>query len=546
MELTKISSERFMALVVQSLEHQKLVWLAGAGVSMGSPCSLPSGPEIKNLVVGSISQVKELRKYRELIRRSPKYSNIVPEIVFQRIYECIGDRLFPFFEILRFANPNFNHKILASVCMLKGSPILTTNFDLLIDQYLTPADLLIHLHGHIGDVEQMTITINRVGKGLQTDIARTMKHLTSSRVICAIGYSGNDNDIRRAIISSEAESILWLVRDWADPVIKNLKFLKEYPGSVFIAKWDLQLFFRKLARKYSVVSDSNTNSASLERERRVVLRSWSSELSLADRYAFISKLLIELEEYALSGEVSEKGFRVGKINRAGWFKNQTAFAMRMVGDFRRFARFANEAVRHNRIQSNSLGLAMAYNLLGLSKLEKPKSEPRKATPWFRKAIAVLQVKKDRLDPHKAESYQILLGQILNNLGLSLRHEGKDVLALAAYKRSLRLKRISGDLLGFSQTSINISLLYYRGRNFKAAYRWRRVALDLIRKFDLIFQEAYLMREMGSIACQQGRLQSGRRLLRAALGKYEQIETSSFGITLTKSILNHFDEESEFS
>lgn len=211
-----------------------------------------------------------------------------------------------------------------------------------------------------------------------------------------------------------------------------------------------------------------------------------------------------------------------------------------------FARFANEAVRHNRTQSNSLGLAMAYNLLGLSKLEKSKSEPRRATPWFRKAIAVLQVKKERLDPRKAESYQILLGQVLNNLGLSLRHEGKDVLALAAYKRSLRLKRISGDLLGFSQTSINISLLYYRGRNFKAAYRWRRMALDLIRKFDLIFQEAYLMREMGSIACQQGRLQSGRRLLRAALGKYEQIETSSFGITLTKSILNHFDETADFS
>jgi tetratricopeptide (TPR) repeat protein len=413
----------------------------------------------------------------------------------------------------------------------------------LIDQYLTPSDLLIHLHGHIGDVEQMTITINRVGKGLQTDLARNTKHLTNSRVLCVVGYSGNDNDIRRAIISSGAKSILWLVRDWPDPVMNNLRFLREYPGVVFLAKWDLQSFFRELGRKYSVAGVSNENSASLERKRRVVLRSWSNKLLRADRYAFISKLLIELEEYALSGEVSEKGFRVGENNRAGWFKNQAAFAMRMVGDFRRLARFANEAVRYNQ-QSNPLGLAMAYNLLGLSKLEKPKSEPRKATPWFRKAIAVLQVKKGRLDRRTAESYEILLGQVLNNLGLSLRHEGKEALALVAYKQSLRLKRVTGDLLGFSQTSINISLLYYRGRNFKAAYRWRRVALDLIRKFDLVFQEAYLLREMGSVACQQGRLQAGRKLLHAALGKYEQIETSSFGITLTKRILNHFDDQSK--
>jgi len=538
MQIAKVSSKQFFALLVKHLESENVVWLAGAGLSMTPPCSLPSGPDIKDLAVGSICRTAQLKRYWELIRPSSKYTNIVPEVIFQRLYECLGSRLFPFFDILRFAVSNLNHQVLASVCTLKRSPILTTNFDLLIDQHVASEDSIVHLHGDIANVEQMTVTINRVGKGLQIDLAKNMKRLVGSRALCIIGYSGNDNDIRRAIVSSGAASILWLARDWADPVMKNLTFLKQFPGIIFLTKWDLERLFRDLRRQYDVVRPS-VRSRSMSQKRRSVLAGWSRGLSMADRYSCISKLFIDLEEYELAVETSEKGFLVAESNRRGWFKNQSAFAMRMVGDFRKFTKLANEAIRHNHAESNQLGLAMAYNLLGLSKLEKRQPEPKKATPVFRKAIAILQKQDGSLRLKRSESNQVLLSQILNNLGLSLRHEGKEDLALRAYRRSLKLKKNTGDLIGYSQTCINISLLYYRRRNFKLAYSWRRKALDLIRKYDLIFQEAYLMREMGSAACEQGRLKAGHGLLHGALRKYEQIETSSFGIILTRRILNHF-------
>lgn len=539
MQIAKVSSRQFFSLLVKYLDTQNLVWLAGAGLSMAPPCSLPSGPDIKNLAMASICGSPELGQYWKVIRLSSKYTNIIPEVIFQRLYECLGTKLFPFFDILRVAVSNSNHKALASISTLKRSPILTTNFDLLIDQYVAPGDSIVHLHGDIAHVEQMTITINRVGKGLQTDIARTIKRLVNARALCIVGYSGNDNDVRRAIVSCGAHSILWLVRDWSDPVIKNLNFLKQYPGTVFVTKWDLQSFFGALSRRYRMPRVSYRGSLSWAKRQSGVIHDWCQSLSRADRYACVSKLFIDLEEYELSVETAEKGFLVAETSRAGWFKNQSAFAMRMVGDFRKFTKLANEAVRYNRAASDRLGLAMAYNLLGLSKLEKSRTEPKKATPVFRKAIAILQIKKVGLASTRTESVQILLSQLFNNLGLSLRHEGKEGPALVAYKRSVRLKRITGDLIGYSQTCINISLLYYRRRKFKLAYSWRRRALDLIRKYDLLFQEAYLMREMGSAACEQGRLKVGHKLLTAALQTYEQIETSSFGITLTRRILKHF-------
>ena len=97
----------------------------------------------------------------------------------------------------------------------------------------------------------MTITIDRIGKSLHADTPRVFRRLLKSRVLCVVGYFGNDDDIRRAIISSGAQGLLWLVRDWNDRALRNLEHFLAYPGPCFVAKSDLQSFFRALGRLYS-------------------------------------------------------------------------------------------------------------------------------------------------------------------------------------------------------------------------------------------------------------------------------------------------------
>jgi hypothetical protein len=61
-----------------------VTFLAGAGVSMLPPSSLPSGPALKDMAVSGLCGCHDLEKYWPKIRAHPRYRHVTPEILFQR------------------------------------------------------------------------------------------------------------------------------------------------------------------------------------------------------------------------------------------------------------------------------------------------------------------------------------------------------------------------------------------------------------------------------------------------------------------------------
>lgn len=530
----------FIKKLLEELSQSNISFLIGAGVSMLPPCSLPSGAEIKDLAVSTVCKLKKLQKYWLKIQALPKYQNIIPEILFQRLYECLGTNLYPFFDILRFAKPNLGHKILASLSEREKTPILTTNFDLLIDENFEGHSPVLHLHGHINNKEFMTTRINQVGRGLRRDLRSTVRNYIESRVICILGYSGNDNDIRQLIKASKAKYIMWLVRNKDDRAWSNFEFFKNDPKKFLIAEGDLAVLFSAIEKKYELKVDIPHNVS--ENDRFKVLHDWSKKLSISDRYACISKIFLELEEYTFAHEALEQGFNYGlNSSKGGWFKTQLAYSLRMIGDFNKMEQAANESIELNKAEANYFELANAYKILGLSMLEKASPNPTAAVKFFRDAISNLRkIDEGAFDLPQQELAIITAGQLYNNLGLGLLYNEEYSEALNAYKKSLAFKKQIGDLIGISQTCINISLLHYEQRNFKASYHWRKKAINLTTELDLKFQSAYLWRETGRIACEQGRLKVGINMLKKALFLYEQVKTSRFGIELTQRMIENFN------
>lgn len=540
MQLSLIQIDQFLTELVDEIHRDQVVFLVGAGVSMLQPTSLPSGPALKSMAVSTICAVPQLKEYTKIIDGHEKFKAIVPEIVFERFYEILGEKLLPFFQVLAHASSNLAHLVLASLVKQRKVSVLTTNLDLLIDQHLSQPDSITHLHGYLADTNTLITRINRVGKGPDKTIVAQTRLKIKNRVVCILGYSGNDDDIRSLLEASGAKYVRWLVINSADIAWANFEHLQYWDVPCIIAQGDLGVVFEHIARQCQITAriSSRVDFAS---ERQLCLVAWQNQLSFVDRFRCISKLLIDLGEYRLADKVSEQGVRHAiEVGQAAWFKNQSAYTMRMVGDFDRALSLSAEAIEVSKAESNYYELAGAYNLFGLALVEKEEHDPKRAIIYFRKALKEIKNVLDA-DPHQAEQVALSRSQFYNNLGLSFLYLGRFSYALKAYKKSLTIKRKHGALIGISQTCANISLIYYRQKKFLLAYRWRKNALDMIRKYQFRFQEAYLYREMGEVACEQGRATQGIAYLKHAIHVYEDIGDARYGADITRAILGKYEK-----
>jgi tetratricopeptide (TPR) repeat protein len=228
------------------------------------------------------------------------------------------------------------------------------------------------------------------------------------------------------------------------------------------------------------------------------------------------------------------------VDKKAWFKRQLAYSWRMVGDFEQMVKMAEEAIVLSKELEDYLAIANSYNIIGLSVLEKDIPDFDAAVTFFNQAVSnLIRTDLKKLDLPQQELAMSTEAQVYNNLGLCLHYKKKYSDSLKAYKNSVTIKRRIGDLIGLSQTYINICLLYYEETNFKASYYWRKKALDLISELDLTFKAAYLWREIGRIMCEQGRLKVGIPTLETALHLYKQVGTSQFGISLTQEMIRDF-------
>jgi tetratricopeptide (TPR) repeat protein len=480
--MERVEIGKFVRLFTIAAEARKLAFLVGAGVSMLPPTSLPSGPALKDLALSSIANIPELKECWDELRSSPKYNSIVPEILFQRVWEYLGDGFLPFFQVLRLAEPNLAHKVLGHFFVHFEAPVITTNFDLYVED-ATSGVTVNHLHGSLDLPIDLTTRINQIGRaGSSKRLEEIMRQKIKGRCLCVLGYSGNDSDIRKAIDVSGATNILWLIRDSSDYALQNILRLQTRDLVVF-SEGDLSDLFDAVASLYSVdLTKSPNTDYSLDRER--VLELWVKSVSKSYRFLCLSKVFLEVEDFNRSTQIALSGVLHTTPDNEADYKISVANILRVTAAFEDGLKIARDSIRLATAQGSPLLLARACNSLGLLLLEQEDMNPAAAAPYFREALEILEGFEVSLSQvGDNEFILILLSRVLNNLGMSLETSGDMVAASLMYIRSLRIKKKTGDLPGYAQTAANLSVLNYKIGKLATGRRWERKAFRLMDIYD---------------------------------------------------------------
>jgi tetratricopeptide (TPR) repeat protein len=488
----------------------------------------------------SICSPPGLRKWWKRLEKLPRYERLVPEVLFQAIYECIGVRLHPFFDILRLAQPNPLHAGLTRFCAAHGIPIVTTNFDLLLESSAPDPVQVLHLHGDLGDPEQMVVRINQVGRGIVASAAQQFQQVVAGKTVCFVGYSGNDTDVLLALKAARPQRLLWLVRSDSDWAWTNIPRFDQTVCPVLAACGDLGDLVAQISS--AVIADPGPGTArgsgrqpGAARDR--IVRAWSKGLSRVDRLACLAATFYLVEEYRACVEVALEGASLTRDPaQTGRLLMEAANALRIIGDFAEAEALARKAV--SVAGADPYRKAIARNSLGLILLEKTEPEPARAAQAFEQSLRILHPHVRRsAQAGSSEAIPGLYSRIQNNLGLACNFTGEMEKSIRAFRESLYWKRKNGDLLGMAQTYVNGSLAYYQAGDFNLAYQWRRRALALIEKYGLDYREAYLYRRMGTIAAGQGRLRQSLRHLERALELYGELGDAPFDEDLTRRAID---------
>jgi tetratricopeptide (TPR) repeat protein len=268
--MTQLPDPEFLKSEIDGLigPEKPITFLAGAGISMNPPSSLPSARLLcKTLFdfLGPLKDFEDLYSIKEL-----RY-----EMIMERIKEYFDPGL-EFLDYLALMDlPNYIHLFLAA-CIIRGMNVITTNFDFLIEwglKFLLPVEkytdvmpviteqdflavqdeivsetsttsgygryFLFKIHGCKKNAftdedtsASIITTISALGKnrnkektfGLEPFKEPTISKLLSKHVLVVMGYSGNDDFDMTPVLANVAdlESLIWIehVQDGGTKIIQ--------------------------------------------------------------------------------------------------------------------------------------------------------------------------------------------------------------------------------------------------------------------------------------------------------------------------------------
>lgn len=535
-----LTYKRALSDVTADSRSDRAAFLIGAGVSTLRPTSLPSGHALKEMCVKGIAVGNAfLTALGRRIARTPRFRTTTPEVMFQSIFEVLQDRLMPFFEVLRTSSCNAGHRTLAVLNSSLGQPLVTTNFDSLLE--FAGAHQVLHLHGTLNNHSQLVFRVNQVGTGLETSISSTFRNLIENRTLYVMGYSGADRDVIEVLRSSSCARVVWFIHPRDRTNVSELHGSLDIPQPCAFVAVDLAFVFRDLARLFKVPSPRGPRS--MPPNFRTALKKWNGTILRAEHWACVARILMVTEDYAGACSVFIKGSKYpsGTLREA-WFLNEAANAMKIAGKFSLARSLAERAIAQNTHPIDHGAHAGSLNLVGLCFLEEMKSDPRHAIAYFRRAraAALRSLWDEPIGPNK-ERIQLFIARIDNNIGLAYQHLNQLAKAIRFYKRSVAMKKELGDLIGLARTSSSISITYYEMKNYRCSLYWRKKASKLLKQYDRKFDEAFLLRRLGEVNCEQGRTARGRKLLNHALQIYRGNPDLQFGVKLTEKQIHECGE-----
>jgi tetratricopeptide (TPR) repeat protein len=459
------------------------------------PTRLPSGDELRDLVVDHVVGKGGPRKLWNQLRQRVAYRCLLPELVFQRVFESVGPGFSDLLAALDGAAPNNVHQWLG-IQGLAGAPLLTTNFDGLIER--ASGARVIHLHGIGSRPESLVVRLFQVGLNLPPAIGRLFSEALAGRTLYVMGYSGRDDDVMRELRRNPDSEVRWLVFPGdAPPVLP----------SVTSVPCDLRALNSAVGRM--------AGPAKKSRARLAVIFP-SLDLDESTRYGVVSKIAVQADDLDLSLRAAMRGFETAQQSwRAAWHAANAAEAARLQGRGDECGVWVSRGLRL-RFRERDDVVAALLNMRGLWLLDRAVPRAPQAQHAFERAVEVQLewAKAEGVDRHGLQA-RAHLGPIFNNLGWAAATRGDLAGAEDAYRRSLAIKRETGNVIGQAQTAVNLAILFYEHEYYGRARYWRERALQLCSRFGLSAQRGELLMGLGDMACQRGRRVQGVRWLREA-------------------------------
>ncbi len=223
---------------ISALKRQKFAVFAGAGISVKS--GLPLQNEIKTYIVSILCQNSE-RLETLFQQRAQYWSTNLNKVMLERLLHMCENRVPRITELIipsfLEGQPTKYHYLLAKL-MLDGTvpTIFTTNFDILIEKAIThisnqsrppyvsvvidesslsddrSCPSLVKLHGSAETPSSVILTLDRVGKGLESWKSAKLTDTATQLPFLFLGYSDRDKDITPVICELQNEW-LWFFYD---------------------------------------------------------------------------------------------------------------------------------------------------------------------------------------------------------------------------------------------------------------------------------------------------------------------------------------------
>ena len=217
--------DRDAAEIIDALGEGHLLIFCGAGISWPAPSGLPLANDLVSRAAAALLAPYDLALSRLVVRPEVFFSypyRINPAATLETIGHLLHSRSF-----------NALHAACAET-LRKGNVVVTTNFDGLIEEAavqmgvpftLAPArtdavqGVVFKIHGSLGDLRSLTLTIDQVGAGLGPARAAYLQELLVGKTVLVLGYSGNDPlDILPVLREAAYGRIIWLDHATALPL----------------------------------------------------------------------------------------------------------------------------------------------------------------------------------------------------------------------------------------------------------------------------------------------------------------------------------------
>lgn len=514
------------------IRNSDCVFFVGAGISMVSPSKLPSGNELKDFVIECLFDNYEFASHYEKIKLNSKFQEIVPEVLFQDLYDILRNNLFLIYKILEKTNPNKIHKILASFSNNYQIRIFTTNFDLLIDPLLNIPSSITHLHGRLDKPSDMSILIKQIVRGMSSKFQKEFQEAVIDKNLFILGYSGNDKDIIDLINSSRPKSVFWMMRNIKDEwVLRNLKALNK--SNIQIFQGELNSMFESLSQDFEIEEMDNFYTNTTYDLAGTIKTEIQNKLNEYEKFALLKLVYYRLQEYEFARHVCK--IVLDKFDHNSYpYKLWLWFVIHYCDceiitseDLSIGHQFMDSALNSRQTNKNPFEKGMLNNMKGLFYLDCKIPDLDKAIHFFNKAKSIyLKLLETENDSYLLDDIKDCLGKSYNNFGYSnhlLKRFGK---AFKYYSQSLKYKRAIGDMFGQTTTMANIAIAYFELNNTAKYNYWKRKAEAFMEKYNQFYRRGYFKKEIGILLIKKGKIRKGKKYLEEAIDVFNKYVSSA--------------------